>query len=77
MLKIWEEEYAARNEMPLNKAETRSLETEFVERLKESIQYGPGSLVEFTHHMVSQSFLTMPRAGSMKMTPSIFYPLPR
>ncbi|XP_033627098.1 leucine-rich repeat and WD repeat-containing protein 1-like [Asterias rubens] len=53
MLKIWEEEYAARNEMPLNKAETRSLETEFVERLKESIQYGPGSLVEFTHHMLS------------------------
>ncbi|XP_038074326.1 leucine-rich repeat and WD repeat-containing protein 1-like [Patiria miniata] len=53
LLKIWEEEFAARNEMPLNKAETRALEQEFVQRLKDCIQYGPSSLVEFTHHMLT------------------------
>ncbi|XP_022093308.1 leucine-rich repeat and WD repeat-containing protein 1-like [Acanthaster planci] len=53
MLKIWKEEFAARNEIPLNKAETRALEMEFVQRLKESIQYGPSSLAEFSNHMLT------------------------
>ncbi|XP_072042851.1 leucine-rich repeat and WD repeat-containing protein 1-like [Amphiura filiformis] len=50
---IWKESFAQRVKGRIKEDEERSLENEFIEDLKAKVTYGPPSLVEFTHHMLT------------------------
>ncbi|XP_071495270.1 leucine-rich repeat and WD repeat-containing protein 1-like [Diadema antillarum] len=50
---LWAESCAPLLKDPMSKAEIQMLEQQFVELLKNQVQFGPDALQEFTHHMLT------------------------